>query len=1057
MHRQQSAPVGSRRIPCAGRNLRVEHLEPRCLLATFTVTNFDDSGSGTLREAINLANASAGADEIRFQSSGTVRINSQLPTITDSLSIFGPNPQPSNNLMTISAGHGVDGIPGTGDGWRIFDIDNGAASNIAVVLNFIRLTGGDLRVAGQGGGAIRNRENLELSTVTLFDNAASGAGAGGGAILNLSGSVGFNNSTVRNNSTADGPGGAIHSVGGEVELDDSTITANMAKGAIGFGGGIAAEGGSVTITTSTVSHNSTWGSNSGGGGLFVNGASLLLEFSTVNANFTVGGNSHGGGLFVGGNLSNQTTISIHNSTLSENTAVAGQGGALFNDGDDISLRHATVSHNQATNGGGIASAGKTTAITRIGHTIVAENDRHDLAVADGTINSYVSLGYNLVGSGSGYGSGTANAIDPFIADATNLIDVDPKLGPLLDNGGRNATRALAFDSPAANAGKPNITGLPFPNLDQRYKTRVFGGRIDIGAYEINLTPIVVTNLNDSGPGSLRQAITTANGNGFRVEDAIVFAPDVTGVIRLNSSLPKITNPLSIFGPGADVLTIDAGGGSNPSAPDGNGYRIVEIGSSGGSPETIMFSGLTLTGADHRANGGAILNYWDFAIVDCIIVGNAGSVGGGIFHRNNILTVLNSEIRNNVATSGGGGISLFSHQGARISFSTIADNRSDTGGGVFNDAGNLAVVNSTVSGNSATYFGGGIHNSSAATLTVLASTLSGNTSSNSSSQLNNSGVASVISSTIASAGAGSSGLALENDGSRFVLHNTIVNGRVSHFGAGELLGSNNLLGQAVGSFPIVGVSNRFNLDPLLGPLADNGGPTQTHALLAGSPAIDAGDATFHPAEYGTAVFSDQRGVGFGRVVDGDGIGGPGLDIGSFEIQAASTIASDFNRDGSVNADDLTVWRNAFGKTAAADADKDGDSDGSDFLAWQRGLTIAPVTVSTASSVVSEVDDVGSIQSAPENFTAENTPALPNLIVPPYSRSSRSTESVQAADLKSRHAALSLVGAKPSVARTLIDSKDNRYSPAVELLGASASEDARSAALELVDAVFEQGCL
>jgi hypothetical protein len=493
------------------------------LLTTFTVTNFNDAGAGSLREAITMANAASGPDEIRFQSSGTVRISSQLPTITDTLSIFGPSPQQTNNLMTISGGHGADGKPATGDGFRLFDIDNGASTKITVLINFIRLTGADVGAAGGGGGAIRSRETLDLSTVTLFENAVSGAGTGGGAILNLGGSVDISNSTVRNNSAAQGPGGAIHSVGGDVNLNNgTTIAENLVRGGPHSGGGLALEGGSLMLDESTVRDNSTAGVGAGGGGIFLNGTDLVLQFSAVTGNFTLGENAHGGGIFVGPNQPSQTSITIVNSTLSGNRALAGQGGGLYNDGDEVILKHSTVVENQAASGGGVASAGKAAAATRIGHSIVSHNGNHDLAVAGGTVNSFTSLGYNIIGTGADYGAGGANATDPFTADATNLIGIDPKLGPLLDNGARTLTHALAPDSPAVNAGDPNVV-VPFPRIDQRFEPRVFGGRVDIGAYEINVNPIVVTNLDDSGPGSLRQAILDANGNGFRVEDAM-FSP-----------------------------------------------------------------------------------------------------------------------------------------------------------------------------------------------------------------------------------------------------------------------------------------------------------------------------------------------------------------------------------------------------------------------------------------------------------------------------------------------------------------------------------------------------
>lgn len=915
------------------RRLCIEKLENRRMLATFTVTNFDDAGIGSLREAIEMANASAGEDSISFESSGTVLISSQLPTITDSLTIFGPNPQPSSNRMTISAGHGPDGVPGTGDGFRIFDIDNGSSSQIDVELRFFLITGGDLGTVEDGGGAIRNRENLALSSMTIFDNAVTGAG--GGAIFSSGGSVNLHNTDVRNNVAANGPGGGIFSSQGEVRLRSSSVAENRTSGDLAPGGGIAMDRGALTIFQATVNDNSTSGSGSNGGGISVDGALLELEFGSVTGNATSGDDAHGGGIFSGGNLPTQTTVTITNSTLSENSAIAGYGGGLYNAGDNTTIKHVTIANNQAASGGGLASAGTAIAMTRVGHTIIAENGDHELAISNGETDSFESLGYNLIGSDRDF-IGEAEA---FITDETNLIGIDPEIGPLLNNGFSSKTHALDFDSPAVNAGEPNISDLPFPPSDQRLsRSRVFDGRIDIGAFEVNLDPIVVTNLNDDGPGSLRQAILDANDNGFRVEDAIVFAHNLTGTIHLESSLPKISNPLSIVGPGADRISIDGGGGSNPSEPDANGFRLLEIGFRSGSPEDVKISGLTFTGGDHNQNGGAIASFWDLTIHDSVITGNAGNLGGGVYQRNGSLTLLNSNVSQNAASQSGGGIVTFSLDDTLIQDSTVDGNTATTGGGIANFAGEISIANSTISGNSATITGGGIYNARDSFLTIRTATVSGNSSSYGAG-LTNLEEARVLSSTIAANISNRSSRGIENNGSRLSLFNSIVEGEVTHFDMGsDLTGSNNLFGATSDNFPIVGTNNLFNLDPRLGPLEENGGLTKTHALLVGSPALDAGNISFQPGTFGVPIVNDQRGAGYARIADGDGSDGPRLDIGAFESQESLTVLpGDFDGDDAVSYADLTVWEDSYGNSVNADADNDGDSDGSDFLIWQRNLT------------------------------------------------------------------------------------------------------------------------
>ena len=104
-----------------------------------------------------------------------------------------------------------------------------------------------------------------------------------------------------------------------------------------------------------------------------------------------------------------------------------------------------------------------------------------------------------------------------------------------------------------------------------------------------------------------------------------------------------------------------------------------------------------------------------------------------------------------------------------------------------------------------------------------------------------------------------------------------------------------------------------INPLLGPLADNGGPTFTHALLPESPAIDAGDAAAVAGAGGVPQF-DQRGDPFSRVADGNGAGGLRIDIGAYEFipsEALPTLFGDYNHNGIVDAADYTVWRNTLG--------------------------------------------------------------------------------------------------------------------------------------------------
>jgi hypothetical protein len=194
----------------------------------------------------------------------------------------------------------------------------------------------------------------------------------------------------------------------------------------------------------------------------------------------------------------------------------------------------------------------------------------------------------------------------------------------------------------------------------------------------------------------------------------------------------------------------------------------------------------------------------------------------------------------------------------ISGLTITNGNAGVGGGILNGA-TLTITNSTLSGNSASNAGGGIFNSGT-TLTITNCTLSGNsTTYNNGGGIANVGTTVEIGNTILKTGA---------------LGENIFN----YFGTVTSNGYN-LSSDDGGGF-LTATGDQINTDPLLGPLQNNGGPTFTHELLAGSPAIDAGDPNFDPNSFTPPLLYDQRGSGFARVANSR------IDIGAFEVQRPS---------------------------------------------------------------------------------------------------------------------------------------------------------------------------
>lgn len=365
------------------------------------------------------------------------------------------------------------------------------------------------------------------------------------------------------------------------------------------------------------------------------------------------------------------------------------------------------------------------------------------------------------------------------------------------------------------------------------------------ALPVHAATITVTNTNDSGAGSLRQALTVAHDG-----DRITFA--VSGTITLTSGGLDVTKSVTISGPGADQLSIV-----------GIHFQSVFF---------VAVKAATISGLTIRNGAVGIDNpVGTLTVRNCVISGN--SIDG--IHNVASLTVVNSNVSDNALSgiynitgefgvvtatilsttvsgnSAGGVVAAPNFFGGRayitITDCTISGNSAE--GGIFGAATLLTVANSTISGNSAGTSGGGIFTSTTS-LRVANSTITGN-SVPSGGGIYNDGQSSEISNTILNAGA---------------LGENIFNNGGTVTSDGYNLSSDD------GGGYLTGPGDQINTDPLLGPLQDNGGPTFTHALLPGSPAIDAGDPNFSPPP-----FNDQRGCSFDRVFNGR------IDIGSFETQ------------------------------------------------------------------------------------------------------------------------------------------------------------------------------
>lgn len=433
-----------------------------------------------------------------------------------------------------------------------------------------------------------------------------------------------------------------------------------------------------------------------------------------------------------------------------------------------------------------------------------------------------------------------------------------------------------------------------------------------------MAQFVVTNLEEAGEGSLRQAIEDANAQSGA--DEIIFDEslssgkitfdggevlDITG--RRSIGPVEITDSLTITGPGASELAVSGG----------NDIPVFIVNDGSGNTIDVEISGLTITEGSNigfRATGigGGIINGERLTINESIITeSSAGDSAAGI-NNFGILNVKNSLITNNSignkvpASNRGAGI--LNNGTATIENSTIANNTvlDGSGGGIAN-RGTLEIVNSTITGNvsqrdssrDSPSNGAGIFN-----------------------EINPRNPDNLPSVTITSS------IVAGNSGNKDIQGDAFSSDGVSLFTSG----GNNLIGNGDGvdvfvdgeNGDIVGTAAN-PIDPVVGTLQDNGGATPTIALLDDSPAIDAGS---NPNN----LIRDQRGEEFPRELDGSGNGQAIADIGAFEVQDSTTGREIRGTDGDDVLSGTEGNDTIFGLTGN-DSIK-GGSDGKDIL-WGDG--------------------------------------------------------------------------------------------------------------------------
>jgi hypothetical protein len=837
------------------------------------VTNTDDSGPGSLRDVVQAAES---GETITFDPdlTGTIFLTGGEIAIGRDIRIVGPTPAaPGANVLSIS---------GSGRS-RVFNVLGSAV----VTIENLDIVGGS---EGSGGGLMITNGHLTLTHVTVADNQSYG------------------------------PGGGIACAGGVLVVIDSRIRDNES---FSFSKAIA-------------------------GGLFNNGCDVIATGSTISGNAASGlDTADGGGIF---NTGDGSSVRLTNTTISGNHAYGfngSRGGGIFNGGgsSDVVLVNTTLAFNRAESstgtgceGGGIYKLSGASTV-RLKATIVGLNS----PAGNDCAGDIQTLGSNLVPTAC-----TMALADPPLPAPPDIASDDPKLdSALANNGGPTETHALLQDSPAIDGGNgcrefdcsQSANEGPELLLDQRSEARPFGTDCDIGAVESSfqrtptptLTPtsavtstptsspigtatptstppptqtgttastptqtsaptpacaggaaptptrsstpstIMVTSATDGGPGSLRQALADIAPGG-----TILFATN--GPIVLTWGALQISKEVTID---AYPYRVTISGGDVPSAR-GQVFAVTD---------TAVLRAIDIINGKALEGGGVAMTNANLTLDGCTVSDSVASErGGGIAARGGTLTLIDTTVQGNSTISlqdaFGGGISV---TGTRLTLvrSTVSGNSADgindaAGGGIFVGGNEVlaSFTNSTVSGNTAnganTGSGGGL-------------ALSGNNVR-----------AYLVNATLTRNGASHDGGGVFNYGgsAAVVLRNSIL--------AGNTVGSNpndcfgpiesqdyNLVG--VGDTPSCTFANLSGdqvgsaatpIDPKLGDLQANGGPTETHALMADSPAKDAGNPSGCQSfdctvsnNLGAALTTDQRGLE--RPL------GTSCDIGAFEYSGAPT--------------------------------------------------------------------------------------------------------------------------------------------------------------------------
>lgn len=777
--------------------------------------------------------------------------------------------------------------------------------------------------AARGAGIFNQGDlaALSLNKSVLNDNVAS---VDGGAIASYGGANGTASvylmvTQVFDNVSRQSSGGLSNS-GGTMTLNSTRVYSNVAEG--GVGGGIS-NGATLVISNSSVNHNQAWQ----GAGIY-NGGSVTVAGTEILGNQA---SQEGGGIY-----NSKGMVTLGGGTLvSQNRATS--GGGLFNfDRGQVTIEGAGFGANLAGYGAAIHNSSKTGVVSATGGWF--ENNR---ATGDGGAiynqGSFTARQVRFTSNRAIGGGAILNWAEGKVALTECTLNENQA-----DNGGAIETGEngnVVIESSLLRLNHANYAGgALWSNHSAKIELRrttvsensaLYPGQPDFESKggAIYLSGISFVYLLDGSVVSNNEAVYGGGVAGYSEMSLIVVDKSeiLSNIARkdgggiYNRSMLHIQNHVLIrgnqaAGVGGGIWTNTGGTTIDKSIISEN---IAKGGKGGGvynaSPQ-ISFSNCAVQNnvADHfdKANGGGVYNESGLLkFTNCIVSenraksGNQG-YGGALYNLAGTIEFVSDTLRNNIV----------------LGWSNYA------GSAIYNETGTLTVRDSSVITNSADGHalgkGGAIHNQ-AGTVEIINSTISGNTANPGGSGVGgifNTGVLHLTNSTIVS---NSSYLSGGIAGSATLKNTILAYNRAVPTDSGNCHANATItsLGYNLdsdGSCRLTGPGDASKIDPLLGPLAHNGGPTLTHKPQVGSPAIDTGTNDGCPA-------TDQRGQP--RSTDGNGDGKATCDKGSVETEAVPVLKATITmlKDAQPNSVQDFTFYGAYGKFKLDDAVPD-DVDG-----------------------------------------------------------------------------------------------------------------------------------